>query len=122
MALMTRRELLRGLAAGGLMVAGELWFPGKKVISIPSRWTTFEGMPPSPNQSTYLLPNCKIVDDDYVGWFIVLDDGTKQDVREITAYQGSSKTLTISYRGGGLYAGLCPGDPTPIKLIPKYMG
>ena len=32
---MNRRELLLGLAAGGTVIAGELWFPGKKLISIP---------------------------------------------------------------------------------------
>jgi len=32
---MTRRELLACLAAGGAVVAGELWFPSK-LISIPS--------------------------------------------------------------------------------------
>jgi hypothetical protein len=32
---MNRRELLQGLMAGGIVVAGELWMPGKKLISIP---------------------------------------------------------------------------------------
>ena len=32
---MNRRDLLKGLAAGGIIVAGELWIPGKKLISIP---------------------------------------------------------------------------------------
>jgi len=32
---MNRRELLKGLAAGGIFVAGELWIPGQKLISIP---------------------------------------------------------------------------------------
>jgi hypothetical protein len=30
-----RREFLRGLALGGVVVAGELWIPGQKLISIP---------------------------------------------------------------------------------------
>lgn len=34
---MDRRQLLKGLAAGGLIVAGELWIPGQKLISIPKR-------------------------------------------------------------------------------------
>jgi len=34
---MNRRQLLKGLMAGGVIVAGELWVPGKKLISIPSR-------------------------------------------------------------------------------------
>ncbi len=33
---MNRRELLACLAAGGVVVAGELWMPGRKLISIPS--------------------------------------------------------------------------------------
>lgn len=33
---MNRRDLLKGLAAGGLIVAGELWIPGAKKIFIPS--------------------------------------------------------------------------------------
>lgn len=33
---MNRRELLKGLMAGGMIVAGELWIPGQKLISIPS--------------------------------------------------------------------------------------
>jgi len=33
---MNRRELLKGLMAGGMIVAGELWVPGQKLISIPS--------------------------------------------------------------------------------------
>lgn len=44
---MNRRELLLGLAAGGTFIAGELWFPGKKLISIPKResytWTELFG-------------------------------------------------------------------------------
>ncbi len=32
---MNRRELLRGLALGGAVIAGELWIPGKRLISIP---------------------------------------------------------------------------------------
>jgi hypothetical protein len=32
---MNRRELLKGLMAGGVIVAGELWMPGQKLISIP---------------------------------------------------------------------------------------
>ena len=31
----SRRELLKCLAAGGAIVAGELWIPGAKIISIP---------------------------------------------------------------------------------------
>jgi len=34
---MNRRELLKGLMAGGVIVAGELWIPGQKLISIPSK-------------------------------------------------------------------------------------
>lgn len=34
---MNRRELLKGLMAGGMIVAGELWVPGAKMISIPSK-------------------------------------------------------------------------------------
>jgi len=34
---MNRRELLKGLMAGGVIIAGELWIPGAKVISIPSK-------------------------------------------------------------------------------------
>ena len=33
---MNRRELLKGLMAGGVIIAGELWIPGKKLISIPN--------------------------------------------------------------------------------------
>jgi hypothetical protein len=32
---MDRRSFLRGLALGGVAVAGELWIPGQKLISIP---------------------------------------------------------------------------------------
>ncbi len=32
----SRREMLRALALGGAVVAGELWIPGQKLISIPS--------------------------------------------------------------------------------------
>lgn len=37
----SRREFLAGMAAGGMVVAGELWVPGQKLISIPSKkiWT-----------------------------------------------------------------------------------
>lgn len=31
----SRRSFLRGLALGGAVIAGELWIPGAKVISIP---------------------------------------------------------------------------------------
>lgn len=31
----SRRQILIGLAAGGAMIAGELWIPGQKLISIP---------------------------------------------------------------------------------------
>lgn len=34
---MNRRELLKGLMAGGIMIAGDLWIPGQKLISIPSK-------------------------------------------------------------------------------------
>ncbi len=33
---MNRRQLLQGLMAGGIIIAGELWIPGQKLISIPS--------------------------------------------------------------------------------------
>jgi hypothetical protein len=33
---MNRRGFLAGLMAGGVIVAGELWIPGQKLISIPS--------------------------------------------------------------------------------------
>lgn len=32
----SRRELLKAFAAGGLVIAGKLWLPGDKLISIPS--------------------------------------------------------------------------------------
>ena len=32
---MNRRNFLAGLMAGGIVVAGDLWIPGKKLISIP---------------------------------------------------------------------------------------
>lgn len=37
----SRREFLAAIAAGGMVVAGELWVPGRKLISIPSHkiWT-----------------------------------------------------------------------------------
>ena len=40
---MNRRELLRGLALGGTVIAGELWIPGKKLISIPKPLPRVEG-------------------------------------------------------------------------------
>ena len=33
----SRREFLAAMMAGGAVVAGELWIPGQKLISIPSR-------------------------------------------------------------------------------------
>jgi len=33
---MNRRDLLKGLMAGGVMTAAGLWMPGQKLISIPS--------------------------------------------------------------------------------------
>lgn len=33
---MNRRKFLQGLMAGGVIVAGQLWVPGQKLISIPS--------------------------------------------------------------------------------------
>ena len=38
----SRREFLAALAAGGAVIAGELWIPGQKTIFIPSNlkiWT-----------------------------------------------------------------------------------
>ncbi len=32
---MNRRQLLRAIALGGGLVAGEIWIPGQKLISIP---------------------------------------------------------------------------------------
>ena len=32
---MNRREFMAGLMAGGILVAGEWWFPGQKTLSIP---------------------------------------------------------------------------------------
>ena len=46
---MNRRDLLKGLAAGGIFVAGELWIPGQKLISIPTvpepvfEWSQYSG-------------------------------------------------------------------------------
>lgn len=34
---MTRRQFLATLLAGGAVIAGELWVPGQKLISIPSK-------------------------------------------------------------------------------------
>lgn len=33
---MNRRDILRAIALGGGVVAGELWIPGQRVVSIPS--------------------------------------------------------------------------------------
>ncbi len=33
----SRREFLAAMGAGGMVIAGELWIPGQKLISIPSR-------------------------------------------------------------------------------------
>lgn len=33
---MNRRDFIRGMMAGGVVIAGELWVPGQKLISIPS--------------------------------------------------------------------------------------
>jgi len=33
----SRREFLAAMMAGGAVIAGELWIPGQKLISIPSR-------------------------------------------------------------------------------------
>lgn len=37
----SRREFLAAMAAGGMVVAGDLWVPGEKLISIPRQkiWT-----------------------------------------------------------------------------------
>ena len=37
----SRRELLKCLAAGGAVVAGELWVPGSTKIFLPSKSTPF---------------------------------------------------------------------------------
>ncbi len=34
---MNRRDLFKGLAAGGIVVAGELWMPGAKTIFLPPK-------------------------------------------------------------------------------------
>lgn len=34
---MNRRDVLRAIALGGGVVAGELWIPGQRVISIPKK-------------------------------------------------------------------------------------
>jgi hypothetical protein len=34
---MNRRQFFAGLAAGGIVVAGDLWIPGQKLISIPKK-------------------------------------------------------------------------------------
>jgi len=39
----SRRSILRALALGGAVIAGELWIPGKKVISIP-KLSVYAGM------------------------------------------------------------------------------
>lgn len=36
---MNRRDILRAIALGGGIVAGELWIPGQRVISIPRIYT-----------------------------------------------------------------------------------
>jgi hypothetical protein len=42
----SRREFLAAMAVGGLVVAGELWLPGQKLISIPSgKIWTFDDAP-----------------------------------------------------------------------------
>ena len=42
----SRREFLAAMAAGGLVVAGELWIPGQKLISIArSKIWTFDDAP-----------------------------------------------------------------------------
>jgi hypothetical protein len=40
----SRRSFLRGLALGGAVIAGELWIPGAKVISIPKRPLTEDNL------------------------------------------------------------------------------
>lgn len=32
----SRREILRAAALGGGLIAGELWWPGKRLISVPN--------------------------------------------------------------------------------------
>jgi hypothetical protein len=39
----SRREFFKCLAAGGAVVAGELWIPGQKLISIPKTTYRFYG-------------------------------------------------------------------------------
>lgn len=33
--ILSRREFMKAAAAGGMVIAGELWIPGKRLISIP---------------------------------------------------------------------------------------
>lgn len=40
---MNRRDLIKYLMAGGVIVAGELWMPGKKLISIPNDRIFYDG-------------------------------------------------------------------------------
>lgn len=44
---MNRRDILRAMALGGGVVAGELWIPGRRAFSIP-RWT-------SPSETGYFI-------------------------------------------------------------------
>ena len=71
---MNRRGFLAGLMAGGVIVAGELWIPGQKLISIPkpSRWGTFSGgeffgsrgviIEPEPNVVTFNVTGLDVGD------------------------------------------------------------
>ena len=69
--MITRRELLRAIALGGGIVAGELWVPGARKIFIPRAPEVF-----------WDLGN-----DDYTGMSLLIMDGVgKGQVRVIDSY------------------------------------
>ncbi len=66
----SRREILRAATLGGMMIAGELWIPGQKLISIPRR-----------GQRVWMMDGNTIIVDEWVDfenrgtWHVSLHEG-----------------------------------------------
>lgn len=75
---MDRRKFIQGLMAGGMVVAGELWVPGQKLISIPSG-KIFTGVDLALGEDTMSFSVSGVMPGDLVRAYWIDGDGEPRD-------------------------------------------
>lgn len=98
---MNRRDLLKGLMAGGVIVAGDLWIPGQKMISIPSG-RVFTGVDLALSEGVCTVQICEALPGDMVRVVRVVahyEDGPDPVEYMVRNAMGSDISIRVPMRG-----------------------